>query len=92
MRSTKDNRGKWDEWFESDEREQPEIVIDCEGQALWVRVGFTYSHEKEDKEPGIWIDYQKKYLDADMFGPILISKETWRELNASIEEALGRRG
>lgn len=59
-------------------------------QALWVRVGPVYFNHEIYDEPGIWIEYQERYMDSDLRGPVLISAETWDELDKYVRRRLAK--
>jgi hypothetical protein len=61
-------------------------------QALWVRVGPVFYSDKAETEVGVWIMYQEGYMKADLMGPVLLSPQAWRKLNATVEERLQAKG
>lgn len=60
-------------------------------QGLLVRVGPVFHENKQDPEPGIWIEYQEEYMKSDLAGPVLLTPQTWRELTRAVQHRLDRR-
>lgn len=60
-------------------------------QALWFRVGQVYDGDTLRKEPGIWINYQERYMASGLSGPVLLTPAVWRELVAAVDARLRRR-
>ena len=54
-------------------------------QALHVRVGPVYHGNEQDPTPGVWIEYQEKYMAAPLAGPVLLTPKVWRQLNKAVE-------
>ncbi len=61
-------------------------------QSLWVRVGLVFQGDEPLKDPGVWINYQHRYLESGLEGPVLMSPAAWRELNLEVEERLQAKG
>lgn len=77
-----------------DGQDPPTITIDdSEGQRLWLRVGPVYDGNKMSRQDGLWVSYQPKTLESEMYGPVLISPSTWRRLKKDIDKMFeGRDG
>ncbi len=63
---------------------------DGTAQALWVRVGPVYDHDALRDEPGVWVNYQENYMQADLDGPVLLTPDAWRELVREVNARLRR--
>lgn len=62
------------------------VVTERDGeQALWVRVGMVFSDNQREKDPGIWIEYQPKYMASSLQGPLLFSVDTWCQLVKAVD-------
>lgn len=57
-------------------------------QALLVRVGPVFYEDSPAQEPGVWIEYQPSYGLSRPEGPVLLTPEVWRQLNAAVERRL----
>ena len=55
-------------------------VVDSEGVTLWARVGPVFHGDKIDKEPGVWLQYQSRFMASKLEGPVLLSMKTWNQL------------
>ena len=70
-----------------------QIIIDGEDrkkkytyQSLGFRVGPVF--ETDSDEPtrqGLWIEYQERYMDSPMVGPVLLSREEWIHIRDFID-------
>jgi hypothetical protein len=63
-----------------------------EPQALWVRVGVVYDKGEARAEPGIWVNYQERYMAGPLAGIVLLTPAVWAELTAAVDELLSSRG
>jgi hypothetical protein len=61
-------------------------------QALWVRVGMVYDGGVRRDEPGIWVEYQERYMAAPLSGSVLLTPALWEELANAVDERLSRNG
>ncbi len=59
-------------------------------QSLWVRVGPVFYGDGQSREPGVWVCYQQAHMAGPLAGPVLLSPQTWRELNRAVERRLRR--
>ena len=59
-------------------------------QSLHVRVGPVYHESTPDPVPGVWVEYQETHDGSLPLGPVLLTPEVWRELNAAVEKRLRR--
>lgn len=60
-------------------------------QALWMRVGPVWDGDEVRDEPGVWIEWQDRYMASSLAGPILLTPAVWRELVQAVEWRLARR-
>jgi hypothetical protein len=56
-----------------------------------VRVGPVYDDDTVRSEPGVWIEYMPEHMNSMCMGPLLLSPQTWRELNRAVSRRLSRR-
>lgn len=58
------------------------ILIERDGdQALWFQVGPVFEQGgMAEADPVLWVQYQRRYLDDDLRGPVLIPEAEWRKL------------
>ena len=69
----------------------PEVVVveaGSEPQALWVRVGPVFDSSGERPEPGVWVEYQPRYMASDLVGPVLLTPELWDRLDRAVRARL----
>lgn len=64
-------------------------VIDSEQQYLGFRVGPVF-YDKKQRARGLWINYQKQYMESEYEGPFLMSEETFRELSIYVRHGFRR--
>jgi hypothetical protein len=60
-------------------------------QALWVRVGEVFDGDQVRDEPGVWVEYQERYLASGTSGPVLLTPAIWRKLARAVCERLEER-
>lgn len=65
-------------------------VVDSEGVSLWARVGPVFHGNKVDKEPGVWLHYQSKFMSSKLEGPVLLSMKTWGQLTRLFNKTANR--
>jgi hypothetical protein len=59
-------------------------------QALWVAVRPAWHGNVPDGHSSVWISYQDEYMRGPLTGPVLLSPQTWRELNDAVERQFSR--
>jgi hypothetical protein len=65
-------------------------VVDSEGVTLWARVGMVFHGNKVDKEPGVWLQFQSKFMASELEGPVLLSMKTWNQLTRLFNKKANR--
>lgn len=65
-------------------------VVDSEGVTLWARVGPVFHGDKIDKEPGVWLQYQSRFMASKLEGPVLLSMKTWNQLTRLFNASANR--
>lgn len=60
-------------------------------QSLWVGVRPIFYGNKPSEEPMIQVCYQEAHMSGPLSGPVWITPEVWRELNAAVEWRLKER-
>jgi hypothetical protein len=60
-----------------------ELVDNC-NQMLMFRVGPVFY--KDGEEVGLWINYQRRHMSADLMGPVLMSKKMWNTIKKEIDK------
>jgi hypothetical protein len=61
-------------------------------QSLWIGVRPVYYGNEPSEEPMVQVCYQKTHMTGPLAGPVWITPEIWRELNAAVEWRLRERG
>jgi hypothetical protein len=80
--------GIWGDFF-PDGLEDIELhLVDSVGQSLDFRVGPVYTEKGINKNPGIWIGVQRRYMSSNREIELLVSPEVWRKLSKEIEKRL----
>lgn len=64
---------------------------DCTPQSLWIGVRPVYCGNEPSREPVIQVCYQEAHMSGPLAGPVWITPDAWRELNAAVEWRLKER-
>lgn len=55
-------------------------------QALWTGVRPGYGPDGERlPEPTVWVQYQERYMNSSLTGPVAMSTESWDKLNEAVQ-------
>lgn len=84
-KAPKVDKGIWGDFFPEGIRDTEIQLMDSVGQKLDFRVGPVFGKKGIYKEPGIWIGFQRRYMNSSRQGDLLISPEMWRRLNREME-------
>jgi hypothetical protein len=64
---------------------------ECTPQSLWVGVRPVFYGSEPSDVPMIQVCYQEAHMGGALAGPVWITPEVWRELNAAVEWRLKER-
>ena len=76
--------------LEDDGSPQLIAVDDLTSSAMWIRVGPIYDGDTIRDQPGVWIEYQDRYINSDLRGPVLLSIEVWNELDKAVKSRIAK--
>lgn len=63
-------------------------VVESAEQAFWIRVGPVFTEQGIAEKPGIWVEYQEKYMNSPLRNTMLLSPEVWDALDKKVRQAI----